>query len=408
MTSRSPSLLAALLALLLSLAPLVSAQRGLTFSLQTLNAPWSARSTMQVELMARPLPIVTSTGQLLTVPANALVLQGSAASVNDVWLSSNRGVTWQLIAGVVDSTTRAYPPYDSQSFIPASYGGFTVDANSTIFRIGGRLASGDCTASTWLSTDGQTWREQVPSASSAFSPLRDETTAIANSRGYLFLFGGRECNAAKTPRNDVWRSTDQGRSWQLQTREAPWSARVGPFSLNMRLRVTGGDVLLFFTGVASRDTNDVWASADDGQTWQLLTAQAQFPSRNNVNAEVTEDGLIVMTSGKHDHPDGRREYLNDGQRKASCTRANTIHPPAVLFVFAADAVAAIGAPLSVGVGRWRLQLGAVLGGRTVWRPSVPRHRAGRARPSAGDGRLRHFPLVQRWSASSQRSNPAHT
>ena len=312
MTSRYPSRRAALLALLLSLVPLASAQRGLTFSLQTLNGPWFPRSTMQVELMSRSLPIVTSSGQLVTIPVNSLILQGSAASVNDVWLSSDRGVTWQLIAGVVDSTTRAYPPYDALSFIPASYGGFTID-NTTIYRIGGRLSSSDCTASTWLSTDGQVWREQVPSTSSAFSPLRDETTAVANSRSHLFLFGGRECNAAKTPRNDVWRSTDQGRSWQLQTREAPWSARVGPFSLNMRLRVTGGDVLLLFTGVASRDTNDVWLSSDDGVTWQLMTAEAHFSSRNNVNAEVTEDGLIVMTSGKHDHPDGRREYLNDGQ-----------------------------------------------------------------------------------------------
>ena len=293
---------------------------SIEFQLQCSSAPWSARSTMQVELYGRQTSYKSITsGQMVSVSANSLIMQGNGNFIeNDVWLSSDRGQTWQLIAGVSyngsNGLTAAAAPYDVSSFTPdSSFGGYTVDNAFNIYRIGGSLADGQCTDAVFLSTDGKTWTNQVTASSRRFSPLRDETVAVADSAGRLYLLGGRRCGD-KARLNDVWMSSDKGRNWVLQTANAAWSARIAPFVLNQRNKGTGTDVLLLFGGVdGTGDQNDIWYSTSQGVRWSLMTqtGRASWPSRNNLNAETTKAGLIVMTAGKHDHPDGRREYLND-------------------------------------------------------------------------------------------------
>ena len=291
---------------------------SILFQLQCGSAPWSARSTMQVELYGRQTSYKSLTsGQMVSVSANSLIMQGNQNFIeNDVWLSSDRGQTWQLIAGVsyngTNGRTAAAAPFDASSFTPdSSFGGFTVDNAYNMYRIGGSLADGQCTDAVFLSTDGKTWTNQITANSRRFAPLRDETVAVADSAGRLYLLGGRRCGD-KERLNDVWLSSDKGRNWQLQTAQAGWSSRIAPFVLNLRNKATNVDVLLLFGGVdGTSDTNDVWYSTNQGIRWALMTGRASWPSRNNLNAEVTKAGLIVLTAGKHDHPDGRREYLND-------------------------------------------------------------------------------------------------
>ena len=300
---------------LLSLLPTLLSQT-LRFNLQTRYAGWSARSTMQVELLTRATTITNTSNQQVDIPPNSLILQGSTQTTdNDVWLSSNRGVTWQLIAGVSNAggvRVSAGGGYAITSFVPASFGGYTVDpVSNNIFRIGGRLTATTCSSAVWMSVDGKTWVDQAASGAVMYSPLRDEAVAVADHNGRLYIMGGRDC-VSRANLNDVWMSADQGRTWRLQTSNPGWSARVAPFVLAVTDKTTNNDALLLFTGVDSTsDTNDVWLSTTQGSSWQRMTDRAAFPSRNNVNAELTKAGLIVMTSGKHDHPDGRREYLND-------------------------------------------------------------------------------------------------
>ena len=293
---------------------------SIEFRLQCGSAPWSARSTMQVELYGRPTSYKSLTsGQMVSVAANSLILQGNQNFVeNDVWLSSDRGQSWQLIAGVshngTNGRTAAASPYDVSSFTPdSSFGGFTVDSAFNIYRIGGSLADGQCTDAVFLSTDGKTWNNQITANSRRFSPLRDETVAVADSAGRLYLLGGRRCGD-KARLNDVWMSSDKGKNWVRQTASAAWSARIAPFVLSQRNKGASTDVLLLFGGVdGSGDKNDIWYSTNQGVRWVAMTqtGRPHWSSRNNLNAEVTRAGLIVMTAGKHDHPDGRREYLND-------------------------------------------------------------------------------------------------
>ena len=293
---------------------------SILFNLQCSQAPWSARSTMQTELLGRATSYRNQqTGQTVSVPANSLIMQGNQNyRENDVWLTSDRGVSWQLIAGVsmngASGMVAAAAPYDASSFTPdASFGGYTVDSQYAMYRIGGAIGSGVCTEAVFRSTDGKTWTNQINPRSRLFSPLRDETVAVADSIGRLYLMAGRRC-PDKASLNDVWTSSDQGQNWQLQTGAASWSKRIAPFVLHVKSATLGSDTLLLFGGVDSTgDRNDVWATTTLGKTWVRMTDQAPWPSRNNANAEVTKAGLIVVTAGKHDRPDGFREYLNDGQ-----------------------------------------------------------------------------------------------
>ena len=300
------------------------------FVLQTLNAPWSARAASQTELYPRALQFTSlATNAVVRIPANALVMQGSLAKENDVWVSSDHGRTWDLLAGITSGGTHASAPFDQSSFAAADFGGFALTADAGMYRIGGRLQGSACSDAVWGSTDGgKTWKNSVAAGSRTFSPLRDETIGVADAANNLYLMAGRLCGNTSVRLNDVWMSSDRGRNWNLRSAAAPWSARVNPFVVAMKTRTPSRDALVLIGGIWAqppRDLNDVWTSVDQGVTWLLLTNRAAFPSRNNANAEVTKAGVIVLTAGKHDRPDGFREYLNDGQ----CSTART-HPHSIL------------------------------------------------------------------------------
>ena len=315
-----------------------AAPTSILFTLQSSMAPWSARSTMQVELYGRATTYRShTTGQTVSVAANSLIMQGNQnLHENDVWLSSDRGVTWQLIAGVSrngpSGVVAAASPFDGSSFSPdASFGGYAVDSTFSMFRIGGSVDSGECTEAVFRSTDGKTWSNQITVRSRLFSPLRDETVAVADGTGRLYLMGGRRC-PDKTSLNDVWMSSDKGQNWQLQTASAGWSRRIAPFVLNVRSATLGSDSLVLFGGVDSTgDRNDIWVSTTQGKMWVRMTDQAPWPSRNNANAEVTA----------------------------------FYHPPHALYLCVADVCLLLCGAVSVGVGRRWLDVGPVRGERRL-------------------------------------------
>ncbi len=55
--------------------------------------------------------------------------------------------------------------------------------------------------------------------------------------GHLVLTGGQ---SLMTFYNDVWRSADQGRTWEQVCADAPWEPRAGHHS-----HVIDGDIYLF-------------------------------------------------------------------------------------------------------------------------------------------------------------------
>lgn len=98
--------------------------------------------------------------------------------------------------------------------------------------------------------------------------------------------------------NDVYRSTDYGKTWSLQTSSAAWSPRV--FSRvvvmpNGDIILTGGLTSLSPSYVYSAE---VWRSSDMGATWSLLTgAPGWLATAAHGFARLPNGDLFICATG---------------------------------------------------------------------------------------------------------------
>ena len=249
---------------------------------------------------------------------NALVMQGTNNGVeNDVWVSTTHGVSWALVSGISmygrSGVVRATAPMDTRSFTPVtSYAAFALDSkNGIIYRVGGQNSQAqNCYPGVIYSSDGKTWNVKN---NNAFGPAREYAAAITDSNGYLYVSGGRNC-AAGTGLTDLWRSTDQGQTWTGRNTNVPFGPRLVHLLLNHRQpnKLGGANVLMVLGGwTGSADRNDIWASSDGGNAWQLITLGAGWDSRDDMNGEITDAGLLIVSGGKTERPGVPDEFHND-------------------------------------------------------------------------------------------------
>ena len=288
------------------------------------NAGWSPRAHANIELINKVVTY-TPVGSTTAVSVrNALVLQGHTNGFeNDVWLSSDHGATWALIAGVSvygrTGQTRATAPADTTSYNPMPvYQAFAYDSiNNYIYRMGGwNPATNLCYGGTQYSNDAKRWINVAGGTTGVINPTREHAAAITDSKGYIYVAGGRMCGTVNGL-TDVWRSTDRGQRWERRTSQAPWGFRLVQLLLNVRSRnmVGNPDVLILMGGwTGGSDRNDVWASSDGGAKWELITLGAAWDSRDDMNGEVTSAGLLIVSGGKSERQEGTtrvEEIYND-------------------------------------------------------------------------------------------------
>ncbi|MGI9428177.1 MAG: Kelch repeat-containing protein, partial [Bythopirellula sp.] len=103
--------------------------------------------------------------------------------------------------------------------------------------------------------------------------------------------------------NDVW-SSDDGVNWVQKTPDAGWEGRAGLSSIVYRdeIYVFGGskndDQSIVGPGGPERIYfNDVWKSSDDGATWDEVTAAADWEPRAGA-AVVVKDDFIYLLGGE--------------------------------------------------------------------------------------------------------------
>jgi hypothetical protein len=136
----------------------------------------------------------------------------------------------------------------------------------------------------WSSSDGVTWSRL---GAAGWTPRGNQTVVVYRDR--LWLFGGADHIAEDRSTdgflNDVWVS-DDGVSWTLVTRAAPWSPRdkAGVVVFNDELYLLGGQ------GLA-----DVWRSSN-GRDWTRLLAEADWSPRHDF-ARVVYDGRMWVFGG---------------------------------------------------------------------------------------------------------------
>jgi PKD repeat protein len=225
------------------------------------------------------------------MPDGSIVLMGgidgSYNTRNDVWRSTDNGVTWTQM-----TSNAGWSPRSDFSSVAMPDG--------SIVLMGGIDKYSNFKNDTWRSTDnGKTWT--LMSESSGWLARYGQTSVVMPD-GSIVLMGGVTPLGSGKRLNDVWRSTDNGKTWTQLTVNAGWSGRFHQSSVV----IPGGSIVLMGGKDDSGYKNDVWRSTDNGKTWTQLTASAGWSMRWEHSSVVLSDGSIVLMGGY----DGTN-YFND-------------------------------------------------------------------------------------------------
>ena len=264
------------------------------------SAPWAPRAGQQVLNMEGSFYLIGGRTPIESEFIGASILWG------DVWRSDDRGKTWvQLLEDAEASSlwkNRAY-------FQAVTKGGY-------LYVIGGQnfiLVDNECPPfptdppcpevvpasdffnDVWRSMDGINWEPMTAAAPwdgraglSAVA-LGDDIYVMAGSKNDDEAIGG----GGPLPRvyfNDVWKSSDDGATWQQMTAAAPWAPRAGG------VVVVKDDWMYMIGGEAGFEGpyfNDTWRS-QDGANWQLMSADGGWPSRPGHKCGVVDDEIVCF------------------------------------------------------------------------------------------------------------------
>jgi len=167
-------------------------------------------------------------------------------------------------------------------------------ADGSIILTGGNDGDLSFKNDVWRSTDkGATWSQVNVSAEWS---RRAHHTSVALADGSIVLMGGynESMYTGMDFKNDVWRSTDHGKTWVLMNASAGWIGRSGLASVVMpdgSIVVMGG-----YTPTIGY-LSDVWRSTDKGATWTLMNASAEWGPRRGHSSVSIPDGSIVLMGG---------------------------------------------------------------------------------------------------------------
>ena len=258
------------------------------WSLETTAADWSGREEHQA---------LSHNGRIYVLGGGVGVWDRNAIVKNDVW-SSVDGKTWMLETDDADWSPRALHQ--------------ALSHNGRIYVLGGsRGEYGEYKNDVWSSADGQNWSLETDDAD--WSVRSGHQALSHNGRIYvlggLYVYGGDGPDSGSNTKNDVWSSED-GKTWMLETGNANWPARDLHQALSYKGRiyvlggVSGGD------SDNEESLNDVWSSAD-GQTWTLETDDADWPVRENYQALSYNGRIYVLGGFYYDEAGDNDDLRND-------------------------------------------------------------------------------------------------
>lgn len=164
---------------------------------------------------------------------------------NDVWISEDEGQTWKEIKTNTTSPTATFTK--RQKFA-------TLVLGQEIYIIGGYSDTGSHLNDVWKSSDfGKTWIEIVKQAE--FSPRYGHKAVVLNDE--IYVIGGYD---GRLYYNDVWKSNDQGKTWSKE-QNIPFKERQGFGLINYK-----GEILLL-GGQGKEILTDLWKTDNKGQIW---------------------------------------------------------------------------------------------------------------------------------------------
>ena len=251
------------------------------------ESPWSARAGLHVvELGSRFYLMGGRTPIQSPIPLASDIW-------SDVWVSDDLGATWTEIL-----------PHNTPGTWPARAYFQAVTLGDKMYVLGGQNVGfpSDFFSDVWSSSDGVTWTEETSNAGwEGRAGLRAVTY-----RDEMYIFGGstNDDSAIIGPSgpkrlyfNDVWKSSD-GASWEQVTSNAPWEPRAGAVVVvkDDAMYMLGGEAGFLCQPQPDCDPpyfNDVWRS-EDGETWELIVAEAPWSSRPGHQCAVLEEHFVCF------------------------------------------------------------------------------------------------------------------
>ena len=190
---------------------------------------------------------------------------------NDVWKSSDDGVTWQMIKG----NTRPSNNHSLDGWEGRHTAGYVMH-NGEMFIVGGDANRGYHINDVWKSSDGANW--ELVNKTPPWAPRALHLSFSYN--GYIYVIGGQtmplfvdDNNLDEIYYRDIWRSTD-GKKWEkVIVKGDLFTHRGGGGSaivLNDEVYIVGGFTYNHIVNNNRDVWTDVWKSSGNLDYWEKI------------------------------------------------------------------------------------------------------------------------------------------
>jgi len=280
---------------------------SLDFRLVTPTAAWSPRSQPQIYLVVEAFDYqLNGTSQI--VRAKSWILYAGGADpfyntiFNDVWVTSNNGVDWTSV--LLSSSNQTF---QTQSWSTCCRD-LTRQMTYIIPQDPNDFNSNQ--TSLWRSSNPAFWTPVITQPSQLF-PHRSGGSCWVDLDSRIHYMGGLNSTAAVVGQfqgyQDLWISADQGQSWSSQTLEINLVPRSNPqLAIHRNNSVLGVDIIYILGGNTGNVTtmvtlpDDLWASGDGGITWRAICDSKCLPW----NTIVSNDSISFQTQALYVHTNG--------------------------------------------------------------------------------------------------------